>query len=252
MTAVKVFDGSTDIELTHHHFAHQEFRVTRKFAVRLLAIFSLLSAFAGAAVFAQSGATGASKPSTAAAKPVPAKTAKAIFAGGCFWCMEGPFDKLNGVISTTSGYIGGGKKDPTYQEVSAGITGHTEAVEIVYDPAKVTYEKLLDVFWHNIDPLVKDAQFCDRGSQYRSGIFYTDEAQKVAAEASRASVDKTKTFKGTIVTEITAATTFYPAEDYHQDYYIKNPIRYNYYRTGCGRDARLKQLWGDKAGVGSK
>lgn len=223
--------------------------MTRKLALRLLAIFSLLAAFAGVVVFAQ---TGASKSSVGAAKPVPAKTARAIFAGGCFWCMEGPFDKLNGVISSTSGYIGGSKKDPTYQEVSAGWTGHTEAVEIVYDPAKVTYEKLLDVFWHNIDPVAKDAQFCDRGSQYRSGIFYIDDAQKAAAEASRASVDKTRAFKGTIVTEITAATTFYPAEDYHQDYYVKNPIRYNYYRTGCGRDARLKQLWGDRAGVGSK
>ncbi|MBL8523913.1 MAG: peptide-methionine (S)-S-oxide reductase MsrA [Betaproteobacteria bacterium] len=201
-----------------------------------------------ATVFAQGSAA---KP--AAAKPAaPQKTARAIFAGGCFWCMEGPFDKLSGVISTTSGYTGGQKKDPTYKEVSAGITGHTEAVEIVYDPSKVTYEKLLDVFWHNIDPLAKDAQFCDHGSQYRSGIFYVDESQKAAAEASRATVERTKTFKGTIVTEIIAATTFYPAEDYHQDYYIKNPIRYNYYRTGCGRDARLKQLWGDKAGVGNK
>jgi peptide-methionine (S)-S-oxide reductase len=214
-----------------------------------LAVLSVLFAFAGVAVFAQ---TNAPKPAAATAKPAPAKTARAIFAGGCFWCMEGPFDKLNGVISTTSGYTGGQKKDPTYKEVSAGITGHTEAVEIVYDPSKVTYEKLLDVFWHNIDPLAKDAQFCDHGTQYRSGIFYVDDAQKAAAETSRAAIDRTRTFKGTIVTEITAASTFYPAEDYHQDYYIKNPIRYNYYRTGCGRDARLKQLWGDKAGVGNK
>ncbi len=223
--------------------------MTRQFAVRLLAVLSVLFAFAGVAVFAQ---TNAPKPAAATAKPAPAKTARAIFAGGCFWCMEGPFDKLNGVISTTSGYTGGQKKDPTYKEVSAGITGHTEAVEIVYDPSKVTYEKLLDVFWHNIDPLAKDAQFCDHGTQYRSGIFYVDDAQKAAAETSRAAIDRTRTFKGTIVTEITAASTFYPAEDYHQDYYIKNPIRYNYYRTGCGRDARLKQLWGDKAGVGNK
>ena len=172
----------------------------------------------------------------------------AVFAGGCFWCMEGPFDALDGVISTTSGYTGGTKKDPTYQEVSAGRTGHTEAVQIVYDPAKVTYEKLLDVFWHNIDPTVKDRQFCDSGSQYRSGIFVVDDAQKKAADASKAALDKSKPFKAAIVTEITAASTFYAAEDYHQDYYLKNPVRYRFYRQGCGRDARLKELWGDKAG----
>jgi peptide-methionine (S)-S-oxide reductase len=183
--------------------------------------------------------------------PAPANTARAIFAGGCFWCMEGPFDKLPGVISTTSGYTGGTRKDPTYQQVSAGGTGHTEAVEIVYDPSKVTYERLLDVFWHNIDPEARDRQFCDAGSQYRSGIFYRDEKQKAAALASRAALEKVKSFQGAIVTEITAAGPFYPAEEYHQDYYLKNPLRYSYYRGGCGRDARLKQLWGDKAGVGS-
>ena len=183
-----------------------------------------------------------------AAKAKSAVTAVATFAGGCFWCMEGPFDALDGVISTTSGYIGGTKKDPTYQEVSAGRTGHTKAVQIVYDPAKVTYEKLLDVFWHNIDPTVKDRQFCDSGSQYRSGIFVADDAQKKAADASKAALDKSKPFKAAIVTEITAATTFYAAEDYHQDYYLKNPVRYRFYRQGCGRDARLKELWGDKAG----
>ena len=182
-----------------------------------------------------------------AAKAKPAVTATATFAGGCFWCMEGPFDALDGVISTTSGYTGGAKKDPTYQEVSAGRTGHTEAVQIVYDPAKVTYEKLLDVFWHNIDPTVKDRQFCDAGSQYRSGIFVADDAQKKAADASKVALDKSKPFKAAIVTEITAATTFYAAEDYHQDYYLKNPVRYRFYRQGCGRDARLKELWGDKA-----
>lgn len=186
----------------------------------------------------------------APAKAAPTATSRAIFAGGCFWCMEAPFDKLDGVISTTAGYTGGSKKDPTYKEVSAGITGHTEAVEIVFDPGKVTYQKLLDVFWHNIDPTTKDAQFCDHGSQYRSGIFYLDEGQKSAALTSKAALEKNKSFKGAIVTEITAATQFYPAEEYHQDYYRKNPIRYNYYRTGCGRDARLKDLWGDKAGVG--
>jgi peptide-methionine (S)-S-oxide reductase len=171
--------------------------------------------------------------------------AKATFAGGCFWCMEPPFDKLDGVISTTSGYTGGQKKDPTYQEVSAGSTGHTEAVQIVYDPAKITYEKLLDVFWHNIDPTAVNAQFCDHGSQYRSAIFYHDETQKRLAEASKQALDMSKPFKEPIVTEITAASTFYPAEDYHQNYYQKNPIRYKFYRYNCGRDQRLQELWGD-------
>ena len=180
--------------------------------------------------------------------PSSATTAKATFAGGCFWCMEPPFDKLDGVISTTSGYIGGTKTNPTYQEVSAGITGHTEAVQVVYDPKKVSYEKLLDVFWHNIDPTQKNAQFCDHGTQYRSGIFYHDADQKRLADASKAALDKSKPFKGEIVTEITQAATFYPAEDYHQDYYMKNPVRYKYYRSGCGRDARLKEVWGAAAG----
>lgn len=170
--------------------------------------------------------------------------AKATFAGGCFWCMEQPFDVLPGVMSTTSGYIGGQNKNPTYEEVTTGRTGHTEAVQVVYDPTKVTYEKLLDVFWHNIDPTVKDQQFCDRGSQYRSGIFYHDDEQKRLADASKAALDKNKPFSGAIVTEITRAAEFYPAEDYHQDYYLKNPLRYKYYRSGCGRDNRLKQLWG--------
>ena len=223
---------------------------TRKFSGFLYFI-SSVAALACAAVFAQGSASNAKTVQAAPAKAsVATKTARAIFAGGCFWCMEGPFDKLDGVISTTSGYIGGHKKNPTYKEVSAGITGHTEAVEVVYEPAKVSYEKLLDVFWHNIDPVTKDRQFCDGGTQYRSAIFYTDDAQKVAADASRAALDKSKPFKGTIVTEITAAKEFYPAEDYHQDYYLKNPIRYKYYRTGCGRDARLTELWGAKAGVG--
>ena len=186
--------------------------------------------------------------SAPAAKAQPSVTAVATFAGGCFWCMEGPFDALDGVISTTSGYTGGTKKDPTYQEVSGGRTGHTEAVQIAYDPSKVSYEKLLDVFWHNIDPVAANRQFCDAGTQYRSGIFYHDEAQKKAAEASKIAIDKGRSFKGAIATEITAVGTFYAAEDYHQDYYLKNPVRYRFYRQGCGRDARLKELWGDKAG----
>ncbi len=174
----------------------------------------------------------------------PADTAKATFAGGCFWCMEPPYDKLDGVLATTSGYIGGHKINPTYEEVSAGGTGHAEAVQVVYDPKKITYAKLLEVFWRNIDPTVRNRQFCDTGSQYRTAIFYHDEAQKALAEAAKAQLEKTKPFSAPIVTEITAAGTFYPAEEYHQDYYQKNPLRYKYYRYACGRDARLEELWG--------
>ena len=177
--------------------------------------------------------------------------AKATFAGGCFWCMEPPFDKLDGVVSTTSGYIGGHMANPTYEQVSAGKTGHTEAVEIVYDPRKVTYAQLLDVFWRNIDPLTANAQFCDTGSQYRSGIFAHDETQRKLAEDSKGVV--AARLRKPIVTEIVAASTFWPAEDYHQDYYKKNPIRYKYYRSSCGRDRRLEELWGpapkDSAGT---
>ena len=171
-------------------------------------------------------------------------TAEATFAGGCFWCMEAPFDKLEGVISTTSGYTGGHTNNPTYKQTSSGKTGHTEAVQIIYDPEKVSYEKLLDVFWHNINPTTPDQQFCDRGNQYRSEIFYHNEEQKRLAYASKAELDKNKPFKAPIVTQVTQASTFYAAEDYHQDYYKKNPIRYKYYRYGCGRDKRLEQLWG--------
>jgi peptide-methionine (S)-S-oxide reductase len=170
---------------------------------------------------------------------------KATFAGGCFWCMEPPFDSVDGVISTTSGYIGGHKDDPTYEEVSAGGTGHTEAVEIVFDPEKVSYAELLDVFWKNIDPTTANRQFCDVGSQYRTGVFYHDEEQQKLAERSRARIDQSGTLAAPIVTEIVEAGPFYPAEDYHQDYYKKNPIRYKFYRHGCGRDERLEQLWGE-------
>jgi peptide-methionine (S)-S-oxide reductase len=179
-------------------------------------------------------------------------TAVATFAGGCFWCMEGPFDKLQGVTSTTSGYTGGHTKNPTYKQTSTGKTGHTEAVQIVYDPEQVSYEKLLDVFWHNIDPTTADQQFCDRGSQYRSEIFYHNDEQKELAEASKTALDKNKPFKESIVTQVTRASTFYAAEDYHQDYYKKNPIRYRYYRHGCGRDKRLEQLWGKSGHQASK
>ena len=176
--------------------------------------------------------------------PTHAATSLATFAGGCFWCMEPPFDKLDGVLSTTSGYTDGHKIDPTYKEVSAGTTGHTEAIQIEYDPDIISYEKLLAVFWKNIDPTALDYQFCDHGSQYRSGIFYHDELQKNAAEKSLAALKKTKPFAQDVVTEITAASRFYPAEDYHQDYYQKNPLRYKYYRYACGRDSRLDELWG--------
>ena len=175
-------------------------------------------------------------------------TARATFAGGCFWCVESDFDKVDGVISTTSGYIGGSKANPTYEQVSSKSTGHAEAVEIVFDPKKVSYEKLVEHFWRTIDPTVKDAQFCDHGSPYRTAIFAHDAAQLKAAQSSRAALEKSKPFKEPIVTEIVPATTFYPAESYHQDYYLKNPVRYKYYRSSCGRDARLKQLWGDQAG----
>jgi peptide-methionine (S)-S-oxide reductase len=173
-----------------------------------------------------------------------AQTAKATLAGGCFWCVEADFDKVPGVISTTSGYIGGRVANPTYEQVAGKSTGHAEAVEIVYDPKRVSYEQLLEYFWRTIDPTTKDRQFCDAGSPYRSAIFAHDPQQLAAAKASLAALEKTKPFKEPIVTEIVSASTFYVAEDYHQDYYKKNPLRYNYYRTGCGRDARLQQLWG--------
>jgi len=177
--------------------------------------------------------------------PMPQATEIATFAGGCFWCMEPPFDKLDGVISTTSGYTGGTLKNPTYEQVSSGGTGHMESVEIVYDPAKISYSQLLDVFWHNIDPTDAGGQFCDRGSQYRSAIFYHSEEQKRLAEASKAALEKSGRLPGPVVTEIRRATPFYAAEEYHQDYYKKNPIRYRFYRLGCGRDRVLERLWGE-------
>ena len=200
---------------------------------------SLLTAF----LLLVAGSASAQQPTP----PAAAGLAKATFAAGCFWCLESPFDKLDGVISTTSGYIGGKKVNPSYQEVSSGSTGHTEGVEVVFDPKKVTYEKLLEVFWLNVDPTDKSGQFCDRGSQYRPEIFAHDDAQKKAAEASREQVSKTKKFAQPVVVPITPASVFYAAEEYHQDYYKKNPLRYSYYRNGCGRDARLEQLWGKAA-----
>ncbi len=169
----------------------------------------------------------------------------ATFAGGCFWCMEPPFDKLDGVRATISGYTGGHTQNPTYEQVSEGDTGHAEVVRIEYDPAKITYAQLLEVFWRNIDPLTANAQFCDHGDQYRSGIFVHDAEQRRLAEASKAALVASKRFDQPIVTEITDAAPFYPAEAYHQDYYRKNPLRYQYYRYSCGRDQRLHALWGE-------
>ena len=187
-------------------------------------------------------------PSASATPAAPGTTAKATFAGGCFWCVEADFDKVDGVLSTTSGYIGGKVANPTYEQVSSKQTGHAEAVEIVYDPRKVSYEKLVEHFWRTIDPTTKDRQFCDAGSPYRTAIFAHDAAQLKAAQASKAALEKNKPFKEPVVTEVVMAGPFYPAEGYHQDYYKKNPIRYKYYRTSCGRDARLAELWGDAAG----
>ncbi len=186
---------------------------------------------------------GAQAPPPAAA---PEGLAVATFAGGCFWCMEAPFDKTPGVVSTTSGYTDGHKKDPKYKEVGAGKTGHTEGIRVVFDPEKVTYAQLLDIFWHNIDPAQAGGQFCDRGPMYRTGIYFHDAAQKKAAEDTKAKV--AAKLGVTVVTDIKAATVFYPAEDYHQDFYKKNPGHYQRYRTGCGRDRRLKEIWGASAG----
>ena len=177
--------------------------------------------------------------------PAPAGLAKATFAGGCFWCMEPPFDVIDGVISTTSGYIAGRKANPTYQEVSAGVTGHTEAVEIVFDPKKVSFERLLHVFWRNIDPTDARGQFCDKGDQYRAAIFPRNEQQRTVATAAKATLDGQKRFPQPVAAAIIAATRFYVAEGYHQDYYKKNPGRYKFYKFNCGRAQRLAAVWGE-------
>jgi peptide-methionine (S)-S-oxide reductase len=193
---------------------------------------------------AAAGALGQQKEATMQAKN---GQAVAIFAGGCFWCMEPPYDELEGVLATTSGYAGGSKVDPTYREVAAGGTGHAEVVQVTYDPAKVSYEELLEVFWRNVDPLDAGGQFCDRGDQYRTAILVQDEEQRRLAEQSKQALEDSKRFDQPIVTEIVDAGDFYPAEDYHQDYYEKNPIRYKFYRWNCGRDQRLTELWGEQA-----
>ena len=210
-----------------------------RFVLRLMTV--LLCVWFGAS------ATAADAVSHEAPAGAAARADTATFAGGCFWCMEGPFDALDGVISTTSGYTGGERADPNYEQVSAGGTGHAEAVQVVYDPQRVSYAKLLDVFWHNVDPTVLDQQFCDHGNQYRTAIFYHNDAQRQAAEASLAALEHNKPFKAPIKTQLVKASTFYAAEDYHQDYYKKNPVRYRFYRYNCGRDQRLTELWGSNS-----
>jgi len=169
---------------------------------------------------------------------------KAYFAGGCFWCMEEVFENVEGVLSVTSGYMGGAVARPSYEEVSAGRTGHAESVEVVYDPAKVSYQKLLDAFWLNVDPITPNAQFCDHGSQYRSAIFFQTDEEKRMSETSKQAIEQSSRFKDQIVTQIVMASQFYPAEEYHQDFYKKNPIRYKFYKYNCGRAQRLETLWG--------
>jgi len=183
---------------------------------------------------------------TDAAPPLEEGQREAVFAGGCFWCMEKPFDKLPGVLSTTSGYTGGKETAPTYEAVSRHRTSHYEALRVVYDPNLVDYERLLQVFWHNVDPTQANGQFCDKGEQYRTGIFTSDKAEIAMAEKTR--TEAAEQLAKPIVTEILPAATFWVAEDYHQDFYTKSPDHYSRYRLGCGRDARLKQLWGDAAG----
>lgn len=245
-----------NIRLTHRPSTH------RAALIGLLPLLTVLSACAGAdsnsamaaqpaagtktaetATLTTAGPAATEQASTRAAAPTNDR-AVAIFAGGCFWCMEPPYDKLPGVISTISGYTGGRVANPTYEQVSAGNTGHTEAVKVTYDPRKVEYAKLLDVFWHNIDPVAVNRQFCDVGAQYRSGIFPVTAQQRRLAEASKRKLAASGRFERPIATEITDASTFYPAENYHQDYYKKNPIRYKFYRWNCGRDQRLDELWG--------
>ncbi len=216
--------------------------MTRSWLRLIVGILSLTLAF-GAPAW---GANEASSPPDLASASDADNTATAIFAGGCFWCMEKPFDELPGVSRTTSGYTGGTVANPSYMQVSGGGTGHVEAVKVTYDPVQVSYDELLEVFWHNVDPVDNRGQFCDKGSQYRSAIFYQDEPQAAAAEASKQALATTK-FNQTVATEILPASAFYPAEDYHQNYYQTHPVRYKVYRYACGRDQRLEAIWGEVA-----
>ena len=211
---------------------------------------SLLLTSCGGAVPSSSGASGKTS-AVSTLSVAPANTATAIFAGGCFWCMEKPFDQTSGVISTTSGYTGGTTDNPTYQQVGRGGTGHIEAVKVVYDPARVTYAQLLNIYWPEVDPFDGDGQFCDQGETYSPVIFVANEAEQTAAQSSKQSIGAR--FPGqTIAVRIMPAKTFWDAEGYHQDYYLKNPVRYAYYRNGCGRDSRLKRVWGAKAVANEK
>ena len=213
--------------------------MTRRFLLGLLLVATLGLVWDALPFYA----TADSMPESAGAMPAD-NEARATFAGGCFWCMEKPFDELEGVLSTTSGYTGGTQVDPTYNQVSAGGTGHVEAVQVVYDPDSVGYDTLLEVFWQNVDPLDDGGQFCDRGSQYRSKIFAHEDQKQQLNEQSKQALNASERYQGKpIVTPIEPAQTFYPAEEYHQDYYLKHPVRYNFYRTGCGRDRRLVEVW---------
>lgn len=218
----------------------------RRLAVLRLAGIGLAGAFGLAA--AMPGRPGRAQTFGTEAGPPPVGLAAATFAGGCFWCMEPPFDALEGVVSTTSGYTGGRVARPSYEQVSGGSTGHLEALRVVFDPAKVSYRQLLDVFWRNVDPLDGGGQFCDRGIQYRTAIFVHDAEQRRLADASKAALAAEERLPGRIATEVVDATAFWPAEAYHQNYYRTNPARYRFYRWNCGRDARLHEVWGDKAG----
>jgi peptide-methionine (S)-S-oxide reductase len=204
---------------------------------------------AGVVAVSSAMAQGAGSTSKSA-ESKPAPSAQATFAAGCFWCAEAAFEGKPGVLSVVSGFSGGTEKDPTYEKVSSGKTGYAESVNVTYDPTKTTYQALLDIFWHNVDPTQKNGQFCDHGKQYRSAIFYRGDNQRVLAEKSKKQLAASGRFKSPIVTEIVAFTGFYPAEEYHQDYYKKNPEHYHAYRTGCGRDKRLKEIWGSEAPKG--
>ena len=204
----------------------------------------LSTSLAVAALLGSAIALVAAETQTSATPSAAPGLAKATFAGGCFWCMEPPFDKLDGVTSTTSGYTGGERRHPTYGDVSSGRTAHAEAVEVVYDPSKITYAQLLDVFWRNVDPLTRNRQFCDHGTQYRTAIFFHDAEQERLSRESKRRIDESNRFAAPVVTEIVEAGVFWAAEDYHQDYYLNNSIRYKFYRFGCGRDRRLEELWG--------
>ncbi|HLZ34817.1 MAG TPA: peptide-methionine (S)-S-oxide reductase MsrA [Nitrospira sp.] len=195
--------------------------------------------FAALTVVATGGSIPAAEPA-AGSGPM----ARAYFAGGCFWCMEEAFEKVEGVLEVVSGYMGGTVKDPSYEEVSSGRTGHAESVEVRYDPARVTYTQLLEAFWRNVDPITPNAQFCDHGSQYRAAIFYQGDEQQRLAEESKRAIEQSKRFTAPIVTQVTSASEFFPAEEYHQNFYKKNPIRYKYYKFSCGRAQRLQALWG--------